>query len=156
MNEIRGSLYVRESSREVDPTPWQVVARFACEADARQYADTPSTEAAARALGTLSTAVEGGSVRLTRYPSELPSLPELVAAIEAIETAPALTHDQLARFSELAHAASIGAYRDGMGACARLTIEAAPYTPGLGAVRCAIVKADGETVARISPEGKVL
>lgn len=104
--------------------------------------------AAFRALAELSADVEQGSTRLMSYPAALPSLDELAAAVGNIETAPTLTHDQLAAFGRLAHEASIGSLVDGNGACADLSIETL-------SARNAIVRSGGAVVATITPEGEV-
>lgn len=67
---------------------------------AAAHADAPAILArAADALSDLASLVESGSVRLLAYPSELPSLDELAAAVYAIETDTARTpgRDYVAR-----------------------------------------------------------
>jgi hypothetical protein len=100
------------------------------------------------ALGDLAALVGDGTVRLTAYPAELPSLDELAAAVYAIETARAFTHDQLAAFSRIAGDAAVGYFIDGNGACAAISMATAPN--GL-----AVVTVDGEQVATIDNLGAV-
>lgn len=107
------------------------------------------THRAADALADLASLVESGSVRLTHYPAELPSLDELAAAVYAIETARTLSHDQLVAFGRIAGDAADGHYVDGFGACSSLTLQAAPQAGW------AHVLASGQFVASISPSGEV-
>jgi hypothetical protein len=97
------------------------------------------------ALAELAADVESGSVRLTHYPEQLPSLPELVAAIDYIGTYPTLSHDQLTTFGKLAHEASIGGLVDGNGAISDLSVCVLPN--GVAEVRTG-----GEVVATIAAD----
>jgi hypothetical protein len=81
---------------------------------------------AADALSALAADVEQGFTRLTSYPSELPSLDELAAAVQAIETSRTFTHDQLTAFGRIVGDASMGYFVDGNGACASIALTAAP------------------------------